>query len=295
MRGKSYAKINLSLDVISKRDDGYHNIKTIMQKISLYDELEIVKGNSGFELKSDLDFDYRDNLIYKGYKSLCDYVKEDLPIIVGLKKNIPVAAGLAGGTSNGAWTVKAMNELYNLGLSDDELCKICLKLGADFPFMIKGGTMLAEGIGEEFTPLNPFEGANVLIVNPGYGVSTPYVYKNIDLNSEPIDFDIIIKNLDAKNVSKLNNILSNKMEKVVLDKHKDLTIIKDKLNSFGGISLMSGSGPTIFSLFDNIENLNRAYEYFKPIYKMTFKTKTVGGQDEVSFNNRWFNWSSCFS
>ncbi|MGO3752288.1 MAG: 4-(cytidine 5'-diphospho)-2-C-methyl-D-erythritol kinase [Peptoniphilaceae bacterium] len=273
---KSYGKINISLDVVSKRNDGYHNIKTIMQKISIYDELEI-KKSSYFNFKSNVrELDTKENLIYKAYKLLENYAGKELPVEIFLKKNLPIAAGLAGGTGNGALTLKAINDLYELNISEEKLREISLKLGADFPYMLSSGTMLASGIGENLTKLENFRGINLIIVNPGYGVSTKEVYSNLEVSNERVDFQKIIEDMKNRDLKSLKDSMSNKMEVEVFKRHKDIKLIKDKLNDFGGASLMSGSGPSVFSLFDDYKDLNSAYEYFKPIYKNTFKAKTIG-------------------
>lgn len=282
MRAKSYAKINLSLDVISKREDGYHNIETIMQKIELHDILEFEKINSGFELYID-DKSLscgEDNLIYKAWKALCDYTGRSLPVKINVNKNIPVAAGLAGGTGNGAVTLKALNKLYSLNLTEDELIRISVSLGADFPYMLKGSTVLAEGIGEIMTEIDDFSDIPVIIVNPGYGISTKEVYENLKLTDKKIKTDKIIENLKYKDVSRLENLLYNKMEESVFLNHSDIKEIKEKMQEFNAVSLMSGSGATVFGLFRNEEDLEAAYKYFAGLYKKTYKTFTVGGNDE---------------
>lgn len=281
MKLKSYGKINLSLDVLSKREDGYHNIETIMQKIELHDIMEFEKIHSGLVLNIDEEVGkLEDNLIYKSWKLLCDYTKRDLPIKINVKKNIPVAAGLAGGTGNGATTMKALNKIYNLNLTKDELMKISLKLGADFPYMISGKTILAKGIGEELEELDDFSNVLVLIVNPGYGISTKEVYENLVLSEKKIKTVEISKNLKYKCAEKLKSLLYNKMEESVFINHKEIFEIKNKMEKFNSVSLMSGSGATVFGLFDSEKDLNKAYNYFKNIYPKTYKTYTVGGEDE---------------
>lgn len=281
MKIKSYGKINLSLDVLSKREDGYHNIESIMQKIELHDIMEFEKIHSGLELNIDEEVgELKDNLIYKSWKLLCDYTKRELPIRISVKKNIPIAAGLAGGTGNGATTLKALNKLYNLNLTEKELMKISLKLGADFPYMISGKTMLAKGIGEELEELDDFSNVLVLIVNPGYSISTRDIYENLTLSEKKIKTLEISKNLKYKRAEKLKGLLYNKMEDIVFKNHRDILEIKEKMESFNSVSLMSGSGATVFGLFDSEEDLDLAYSYFKKIYPKTYKTYTVGGEDE---------------
>lgn len=282
MKAKSYAKINLSLDILNKREDNYHNIETIMQKINIYDEIEFIKKDSGFELITDEQFnvELEDNLIYKAWKLLCDYTGRDLGIKIILNKKLPIAAGIAGGTGNGAVTLKALNKLYDLSLSEKLLMDISLKIGADFPYMISGGTKLAQGIGEILTPLDDFNGIDVILVNPGYGISTKEVYENLRITDKKMDTEKIIEAMKKRSFESLQDLLYNKMEESVFIKHPDIKYIKDKIRSFGGISLMSGSGASVFGLFSNKESIEKCYEYFAPKYSMTYKTHTIGGYDE---------------
>ncbi|MDO5041346.1 MAG: 4-(cytidine 5'-diphospho)-2-C-methyl-D-erythritol kinase [Peptoniphilus sp.] len=284
MRAKSLGKINLALDVISKREDGYHNIKTIMQKISLHDEMEFIRIKQGFKFFSNVELDEEHNLIHRAHNLLESYTGRKLPMEVHLKKNLPIAAGLAGGTGNGALTLKALNEVYDLGIDLEELCRISLKLGADFPYMLTGGTVLAEGIGEKLTAMDDFSGQSVLIVNPGYGISTREVYENLALDEERTDFNSIGAAMKDKDFLKLSQLLENKMEKSVFEVHPDLEELKMGLRDFGGVSLMSGSGATVFALFDDEDKLNSAYEHYRNLYEYTYRAETVGGEDEYSFN-----------
>lgn len=276
MKLKAYAKINLSLDVIRKREDSYHEIKTIMQKISLYDELEFKKIDKGFNfICQDKSLLTEDNLIHKAHRAMEAYCKRSLPLEISLKKNIPIGAGLAGGSSDGAACMLALNELYNLNLSMEELSEIGLGLGADFPYMLRMGTYLATGIGEKLEKISDFSNFHILIINPGYEVSTKEVYSNLKLDDKRIDFDSIIKYLENKDFSSLKNVFENKMEKYVFEKNPDLKKLKDDLSK-EGLSLMSGSGPTIFCIFDSEDKLDRAYEMYKDSYKYVYKAKTIG-------------------
>lgn len=280
IKKKAYAKLNLSLDIIGKRENGYHDIKTLMVMTDLYDEMEFSKSDK-VEIDGEFSFDFKDNFIYKSYEVLKDYVGYDLPFRVKIKKNIPIAAGLAGGTSNGAATFYALNELYDLKIPRDELIKLASKLGADFTYMMTSGTKIASGIGDILEEVKPIYLENVLIVNPGYGISTKDVYERIEIDSDRIDFDKVISNIYDLNVEKLNLFLENKMEDVVFKDHPDLLEIKNKLREFNSASLMSGSGATIFAIFENKEDFEEAYKYFKNFYEKTFKLKV--GEEFGSF------------
>lgn len=269
---KAHAKLNLSLDVTGKRENGYHDIKTLMVMTDLYDEMKFSKSDK-LEILGEFDFDMKENFIYKAYLALRDYVAKDLPFKVEIEKNIPMAGGLAGGTSNGAGTFYALNDLYDLKIPKKDLIKLSSSLGADFTYMMTGGTKLASGIGEILEEVRPIELDNVLVVNPGYGVSTKEVYESIKIEEKRIDFDEVLQALYDLDIKRLNKFLENKMENVVFEKHRDLLEIKNKMREFNSASLMSGSGATIFGIFENKNDLEDAYRHFKKTYDKTFKLK----------------------
>lgn len=269
---KAHAKLNLSLDVTGKRENGYHDIKTLMVMTDLYDEMKFSKSDK-LEILGDFDFDMKENFIYKAYLALRDYVDKDLPFKVEIEKNIPMAGGLAGGTSNGAGTFYALNDLYDLKIPKKDLIKLSSSLGADFTYMMTGGTKLASGIGEILEEVRPIELDKVLVVNPGYGVSTKEVYESIKIEEKRIDFDEVLQALYDLDIKRLNKVLENKMEDVVFEKHRDLLEIKNKMREFNSASLMSGSGATIFGIFENKNDLEDAYRHFKRTYDKTFKLK----------------------
>ena len=269
---KVHAKLNLSLDVTGKRENGYHDIKTLMVMTDLYDKMKFSKSDK-VEILGDFDFDMKENFIYKAYLALRDYVAKDLSFKVEIEKNIPMAGGLAGGTSNGAGTFYALNDLYDLKIPKKDLIKLSSRLGADFTYMMTGGTKLASGIGEILEEVRPIELDNVLVVNPGYGVSTKEVYESIKIDEKRIDFDEVLQALYDLDIKSLNKVLENKMEDVVFEKHRDLLEIKNKMREFNSASLMSGSGATIFGIFENKNDLEDAYRHFKKTYDKTFKLK----------------------
>lgn len=269
---KAHAKLNLSLDVTGKRENGYHDIKTLMVMTDLYDEMKFSKSDK-LEILGDFDFDMKENFIYKAYLALRDYVAKDLPFKVEIEKNIPMAGGLAGGTSNGAGTFYALNDLYDLKIPKKDLIKLSSSLGADFTYMMTGGTKIASGIGEILEEVRPIELDNVLVVNPGYGVSTKKVYESIKIEEKRIDFDEVLQALYDLDIKRLNKVLENKMEDVVFEKHRDLLEIKNKMREFNSASLMSGSGATIFGIFENKNDLEDAYRHFKRTYDKTYKLR----------------------
>lgn len=280
MKIKAYGKVNISLDVVGKREDGYHLLSMIMQNIDLYDEIEVEKQQCGITLecnKSYVPVDNR-NLAYKA----AEIFKERYDIVDGVKinieKNIPVSAGLAGGSTDAAAVLKVMNELFNVNATEEELMELGLKLGADIPYCIHGGTALCEGIGEIITPIKPFRDKIVVLVKPAFGVSTKEVYKNFNLEKvkqHPKTAEIInaIENDDLNFVaSNMKNLLEN----VTLRKHKILIKIKEEMNACGAInSMMSGSGPTVFAFFDDMLKAQRCFEKMKKKYSDVFITRTI--------------------
>lgn len=268
-------KLNLGIRVLDKLNNGYHAIDTIMQSVNVYDELEFEKINSGIDIISQEDIPLKDNLIYKAYIAMRDYTARDLPIRVKVAKHIPMAAGMAGGTSDGAFTMRALNELYDLKLSKEEMAKIGVKIGADFPFTIHTGTYRAKGIGEKLTQL-PTPELKFVAVNPGFPVSTKEVYENLTLKAHDKDMDQLekaIKALDYKNISKY---MKNDMEDYVLNKYEVLKEIKKELQSFGGIALLSGTGATVFGIFENEDERLKAYENLKGKYPFVKLLQSVG-------------------
>ncbi len=267
MKIKAYAKINLGLDVTGKREDGYHEVRMIMQTIELADVLEFERTDErGIVISTDREdlSAGEDNLIYKAAKLLMD--EYDLPggIKVQLQKNIPVAAGLAGGSTDAAATLKAVNELFETGLSQDDLMKAGVRIGADVPYCIMGGTCLAEGIGEILTPIEPCPGWRVLIAKPSVAVSTAHVYRNLRLlDITHPDIDMIAEGIKEKDMDKVARYMGNVLESVTEREVSLIGDIKRDIKNAGGYPLMSGSGPTVFGLFKDDGGINAAYERLK--------------------------------
>lgn len=276
IKKNAHAKLNLSLDVTGKRENGYHDIKTLMVMTDLCDEM-IFSKSERLEIIPEFSFDLKSNLIYKAYELLKNKVGYDLPFKVEIKKKIPIAAGLAGGTSNGAACLYALNDLYKINIPRAELIEMSKGLGADFTYMMTGGSKIAKGIGDILEEVDPVELDHVLIINPGYGVSTKEVYQKIKIDKKRIDFSKILEGLYELDIEKLNFYLRNKMEDVVFSLHPDLLDIKNKLRAFNSAPLMSGSGATIFGIFADEKSLEEAYDYFKKIYKYTYKVRVGEG------------------
>ena len=272
MKKKSYAKINLILDVIEKRQDGYHNIDGIMQMIDLYDEVE-VKISDKFEITSnskDIPLDEK-NLVYKVYKALKEKYKFNERFSILIEKNIPVSAGIAGGSTNSAVVIEMIDEILGLNMSLDDKKQIGKSVGADIPYLLVGKTARTRGIGDELEILDSLPTTDILIVNNGVEIATPYVYSNIVPSGNSDRIDKLINVYKNKNYDEFFKGLYNVMEKVSISYCPEIQNIKDKMYEFNCIkSLMSGSGPTVFGIFNDDKDIKKAYDYFKKIYKNTF-------------------------
>lgn len=289
---KAYAKINLGLDVVRKRADGYHDVKMIMQTIDVFDTLDINLGIENSENAVDLgglgkisvvcgDENVpcdETNLVCKSAKAFLEYTGKKADISVKIEKNIPVGAGLAGGSTDAASVLRALNILLKTELSDTELMKIAKNIGADVPFCVVGNTYLAEGIGEILTPVKSNIKFDILLVKPPFSVSTPSVYKSLvlDENTTHPDIDKIKNALEDGNVSVIYENLGNTLEDVTLKMYGEVGKIKENLKNLGaGAVLMSGSGPSVFAIFDDRQKLDGAYKIMKEKYKQTYLTSTI--------------------
>ena len=254
---KSLAKINLGLDVLGRRENGYHDVRMVMQSIYLHDEVKIEKKRrEGIEIVSNLRFlpIGEGNIAYKAAHMLIEEFSLEGGVRITLNKHIPVAAGLAGGSSNAAAVLFGMNRLFRLGLSKEELMERGVKLGADVPYCIMRGTVLAEGIGEELKELPPMPKCTVLIAKPPISVSTKVVYEALDAKeiSEHPDIDGVIEGLEEGSLKKVASALGNVLEDVTIPMHPVIEEIKQEMKECGALNaMMSGSGPTVFGLFEN--------------------------------------------
>ena len=274
---KSRAKINLSIDVLGKREDGYHLVEMIMQTIDLYDLIEInEKDNDQITIKSTSDEIPLDcnNLVYKAANLIKKTFNINKGVEIHIKKNIPVAAGMAGGSSNAAAVLVGLNKLWNLNLSNQQLEKIGLKLGADVPFCINGGAVLASGIGEELTLIKGLtKDVCILVCKPDLFVSTKEVYECID--SKDIDKrpnnKFLIECLKNEDTRQLAENMFNVLEGVTMDKHPVIQQIKDIMTNNRALgAMMSGSGPTVFGLYENREDAVKCKAILEKQFKQTF-------------------------
>jgi 4-diphosphocytidyl-2-C-methyl-D-erythritol kinase len=277
----AYGKINLVLDVLYPRDDGYHEINTIMQQIDLKDTITLrnIEGDRAIiECNSEeIPLD-ESNLAYKAWEKIVEKINSLRGVHITIDKNIPVAAGLAGGSTNAAAVLKGLNLLWNLNLSQEELMGIGVEIGADVPFCILGGTAHARGIGEKLKKIRSFSNKLILLANIGKPVSSAYVYNKLDLEnrSKRIDVDKIVEYIEEDDVKKVAENMENIMEQVVIKEYPIIAQIKEDMVRYGALgSIMSGSGPTVFGIFADEEKLLRCKEFLEKKVEKVFITKTI--------------------
>lgn len=263
---KALAKINLGLDVVRRREDGYHEVRMIMQTIHLYDKLDIKKTTEpGIQITSNLSYvpTNENNLVYKAGKILMDEFDIKEGVSVDLQKRIPVAAGMAGGSSDAAAMLYGMNEIFGLGLTRQQLMDRGVKIGADVPYCLMRGTALAEGIGEKLTSLPPMVKCPILIAKPQISVSTKFVYENLKLNENTVhpDIDQLVTDIKNKDLHAIAGHMGNVLETVTIPEYPIIEEIKNQMMTSGAINaMMSGSGPTVFGLFEDENIAKRAYD-----------------------------------
>lgn len=280
MEIRAYGKVNLALDVVGKRQDGYHLLKMIMQTVDIYDVLTFKKGSKGITITSNKEFVPTDerNLVYKAIMLFCNTYNIEPAIEVNIQKNIPVEAGMAGGSTDAAASLKAMRDLYVPEITNEELMKISVKIGADVPYCINGGTALCEGIGEVITPLKPFENKLLLVVKPNFGVSTVGTYKafKIDEIKEHPNVEKLVLAIEDNDMKYVAHNMGNLLEMVTTKEHPEINEIKNIMLNMGAEgAMMSGSGPTVFGLFESIEKAEKCAKELKSNYKEVFVTRTV--------------------
>ena len=265
---KAYGKINLGLDVLKKREEGYHEVCMIMQTVGLYDKIDLyLKETPGITVQTNLYYlpVNENNLVYKAAKLLMDEFHINHGVTIHLKKFIPVSAGMAGGSSDAAAVLFGVNKMFNLGLSMEALMERGVKIGADVPYCVMRGTALSEGIGEILTPLPPIPQCQVLIAKPGISVSTKFVYEHLDAASlrpsDHPDIDGMIAAIRKRDIYGAASLLGNVLETVTIPEYPVIAEIKDRLKSLGAVNaLMSGSGPTVFGIFTSPKAAEEAYE-----------------------------------
>lgn len=265
MKLKAFAKINLGLDVLCRREDGYHEVRMVMQTLKMYDRIILRKTKEpGIELKSNLFYvpENESNLACRAAKLLLDEFQPEGGIFIDLQKFIPVAAGMAGGSSDAAAVLYGVNRMFQMGLSKRQLMERAVKIGADVPYCIMRGTVLAEGIGEKLTPLPPMPSCKVLVAKPPISVSTKFVYENLNLDEirKHPEIDVLLGGIKEGNLHKVASHMGNVLETVTIPNYPVIAKIREEMMRLGALNaMMSGSGPTVFGLFEDEDAAQQAY------------------------------------
>lgn len=290
MKLKAYAKINLGLDVIRRREDGYHEVRMIMQTIRMFDQLEMdISREPGIHLTTNLPFvpSNENNLVYKAAEQLMKEFRVSEGVDIRLNKFIPVAAGMAGGSSDAAAALVGINRLFGLGLSTRELMQRGIRIGADVPYCVMRGTALAEGIGEKLQRLSPLPSSYILIAKPGVSVSTKMVYTNLKLDDsiQHPDIDGMIRALELGDLKGITQRMGNVLETVTIPRYPVIREIKELMMETGAWNaLMSGSGPTVFGIYGDKETAEAASSRLRErqLAKQVFLTTAFhsGGTDD---------------
>lgn len=278
---KAPAKINLSLDVLHKRPDGFHEVKMVMTTIDLADriELSLLKENK-IHIESHNRFvpDDQRNLAYKAAQLLKERYDVKEGVAISITKSIPVAAGLAGGSSDAAATLRGLNKLWDLGLSLDEIAELGAEIGSDVSFCVYGGTAIATGRGEKIQQIEAPPHCWVVLAKPDIGVSTADVYKNLNLNHiKHPDVDGMVRAIEEKSYQKMCQKLGNVLESVTMKMHPEVAMIKEQMKRFGADAvLMSGSGPTVYGLVQYESRLHRVYNGLRGFCDQVFAVRLIG-------------------
>lgn len=269
MELKALGKINLGLDVLGRRENGYHDVRMVMQTLYLYDQITIEKTEKpGIELSTNLFYlpVNENNLAYRAADLLMQEFGVEEGVKITLEKHIPVAAGMAGGSSNAAAVLYGINRMFSLGLSQEELMERGVKLGADVPYCIMRGTVLAEGIGEILTPLPAMPRCTVLVAKPPISVSTKLVYEKLDAHKieDHPDIDGVLEGLERQDLKKIASSMGNVLERVTVEEYPVIEEIKEMMKANGALNaMMSGSGPTVFGLYSDKRMAKEAAQKIK--------------------------------
>ncbi len=278
---KAPAKINLSLDVLHKRPDGYHEVKMVMTTIDLADRIELIpRADDAIQIISQNRFvpdDHR-NLAYQAAKLLKETFSIKQGVAISITKHIPVAAGLAGGSSDAAATLRGLNKLWDLGLTLDELAELGAQIGSDVSFCVYGGTAIATGRGEKITPIPSPPPCWVVLAKPSIGVSTAEVYRNLKVKEvvHP-DVDAMVEAIGRQDYFAICQLVGNVLEEVTLKMHPEVAHIKEQMRRFGADAvLMSGSGPTVFGLVQHDSRMQRIYNGLRGFCEQVFAVRLLG-------------------
>ncbi|NMA66877.1 MAG: 4-(cytidine 5'-diphospho)-2-C-methyl-D-erythritol kinase [Clostridiaceae bacterium] len=278
------AKINLSIDVLGRLPNGYHSVEMVMQSINLCDIVSIEKRHSGISIHCEKEFvpNDRRNIAYKAAEAFFAHYPKMGGVHISIKKHIPVSAGLGGGSTDAAGVLKGLNQLYGNLLTQTQLLKIAKTIGADVAFCLNGGTQLARGIGDELARLPDFENIDIVLVKPSFPISTAYVYRNLNLSrvKERPDTSALINAITEMDLAGVAENMVNVLETVSVYKYPELKTIMNRFKEYGALQArMSGSGPTIFGIFDDCEKAAYAKEQFLKDYRQVYYVKTIGRGD----------------
>ena len=274
---EAHAKINWSLDVVGKREDGYHLLKMLMQEIALADQLVLEESCEDRIYCDDHSLSNENNIAFKAWLKLKQGLGLKQCLDIRIIKKIPKAGGLAGGSADAAAVLKGANQLFSLGLDGIYLREMGLSLGADIPFCLLGGAALAEGIGEVLTPLTGIQSQEIVIANPGIEVPTVEIFKSFSLNDiveHPYTEELLVA-LRSGDKKKIGALMSNLLEKVTLEKYPLVKELKDDLRKLGLYSLMSGSGASVFALSESREEAEQAVQSLKGKWPFITSTHTI--------------------
>lgn len=278
--GRAAAKINLAIDVLRKRPDGYHDVSMIMQSVALYDTITVraLKGEIKITSNTDKIPTDKGNIVYKAAEFLKNKYNVKEGVLISIEKTIPVAAGLAGGSADAALTLKLLNKAWDLRLSKSEILDAGKKLGSDVPFCIQGGTALAEGLGEKLTALPGIPDCLILLAKPALSISTKEVYEGLrleDIKERPGIKDMI-RYIEGSDLGGIADNMRNVLETVTIKKCPQIAELKEKLVEYGALgSMMSGSGPTVFGIFKDNASAYNAYDHIKDMVSEVFVVKTI--------------------
>ncbi len=277
---KAYAKINLTLDVVSRRPDGYHNVEMIMQSVDLWDLITLQEIRQGIELDCNIPDLPRDegNIAWRAAQLIKTEFNIETGIRITIHKNIPREAGLAGGSADCAAVLLGLNKIWNLGMDVKKLQALGKRLGADVPFCLVGGTALAEGIGDMLTPIKSKEDIWLVIIKPDFGVSTKEIYSKLKLEAirNRPDNPRMIKYLETGDIQGISSSLANVLEEVTIPMHPQIHRLKEELVAHGALgALMSGSGPSVYGIFPDQEAARKAVQPLRERHGQVFMAKTV--------------------
>ena len=275
----SYAKINLFLNIVSKRQNGYHDIQSVMQTVNIKDEIAVMYAEKGIIITCDDEAIPVDSLntVWKAASIIMEKYGLEGGIAIDIKKTIPSGAGLAGGSGNAAAAIIGINEMFHLDMTDEEMAEIAVKIGADVPYCLVGGTCIAEGIGEELERINDFSWDNILIVKPEISISTASVYGKVEKHMyNRYDMREIVKRISGMEYQEALSFTGNILEDIVEEIHPEIKDIKNEMKSFDALlSMMTGSGSAVVGFFKDEKDLDRCAEALGKRYDKIYKTNTV--------------------